>query len=92
MMERDHVFSYSPVRKVLLAAGKNFLVYPNPAKEMINILFAEIPYELKLSDYTGRVILQKTIFTSGQPIHLPGLQSGIYFISINGITQKLVIQ
>jgi len=45
-----------------------------------------------LTDNIGRMILQQTILTNTHSLDINSLQKGLYFISINGTTQKLLVQ
>ncbi len=61
-------------------ANKQFLIYPNPAKDKVTISGAGTIDELKITDVLGQLIYQaqpKSNITS-----VAMLQSGIYFITI----------
>jgi hypothetical protein len=55
-------------------------IYPNPAKDMINIL-TDSPSDILISDPAGRKVYAVNDFRGGS-ITLPGLKAGIYFIEI----------
>lgn len=67
-------------------------VYPIPATDMVEIRLENTgseKYKLTLTDITGKLILDRMIYTSGSAYHLEkidisGLNSGLYFIKIEG--------
>ena len=61
------------------------LVYPNPA----NGVLMGLPGEYRISNLAGQTL--KTGLSQGQ-IDVSELHSGTYLITINGQTQKIVIQ
>jgi glucose/arabinose dehydrogenase len=73
-------------------------LYPNPAKDMLNIdtQGAALPLETRIYDLTGKLITQKTITSALGNIALNGLSAGLYITEIsNGsavIRQKLIIE
>jgi hypothetical protein len=82
---------------------KNWRVFPNPAKDHINIEFnAEQPGIIvtELIDYTGRTVYKKTFSVSAgynqKQIKMTSLSSGIYYLRINNDkqirTESIVIQ
>lgn len=78
--------------------NQKFTVFPNPAKDMVNILFpntARIEY-LSLSNINGQVVKTFSKAPISNIIDVSNLSNGIYFIGvkIDGINkyQKLIIQ
>jgi len=56
-------------------------IYPNPAREMLNIQLKPGKYRLSLSDLSGRMVFSE--FTSGNTtIDLKNCGKGIYFLKI----------
>ena len=55
-------------------------IYPNPAQDMINILFADNPkkYEIKMTDAMGRTILE----TAYNFVDVHNIPEGIYLLNI----------
>lgn len=88
------------------AAYKNtgINIYPNPAKNFINIKFQNgVPGSvvIKITDNTGRAVLQKSIYVNEKQQTLlmtlpPGLSGGVYYVSVlTGEAQhvtKIIIQ
>lgn len=93
IIERTYAIEYSPIRVVEIDFEGLFTVYPNPAKNKITIT-AHItsPVEARLLDISGKLILKRNLVTSRTEIDLGSLQTGIYLVTINGITQKLIIR
>jgi hypothetical protein len=80
---------------------KGFAVYPNPANDMVNVLFdTEKPASIiSISDLSGRTLFTQNINGTGfqkTTVHLGSLAKGIYLVSItNGTSrsvQKVVVQ
>lgn len=70
----------------------NFTVFPNPAKNFINIQ-SKGKAAFILADQTGKVVLSKTINGNGQ-IHVAHLPVGIYYLqnTTTGARQKVLIE
>ncbi|OSZ81528.1 hypothetical protein CAP36_09930 [Chitinophagaceae bacterium IBVUCB2] len=93
IIEKDNSITYSEYRSISLPYPANeYSVYPNPAtnKITINGNFV-IPTTFKLSDISGKLILQQQLSGNTIPIALPVLSPGIYLIRIGEKTQKLII-
>jgi len=59
-------------------------VYPNPAKEVINIEVGHSIYDLKIHDISGRDVYFKTgISNPSHQVESKNLSKGLYFIQIN---------
>ncbi len=75
----------------------NFSVYPNPAKDEINIKGDFISDKLmaEMSDSTGKLIFKKK-FKSGKSLELPEVSNGVYILKITDGkqvgTRKILIQ
>lgn len=57
-------------------------VYPNPAKDVINLDFAGKAEALQLTDLAGRVLLQQNAVSSTHTLDVRGLEKGVYVLSI----------
>ncbi|MCX6225318.1 MAG: putative Ig domain-containing protein [Bacteroidia bacterium] len=66
---------------------RNIQVFPNPAKEMVNLSFGTAGYEsaiISVTDRIGREVFTGTIHNRPMAtINLPGNPAGIYFLSLN---------
>ncbi|HWY38086.1 MAG TPA: T9SS type A sorting domain-containing protein [Bacteroidia bacterium] len=70
-------------------------IYPNPAKELLNIECTMQNSELKITNALGSIIRQEKINGQTQ-IDISDLQEGIYFVSIKTtertVTKKIIVQ
>ena len=97
MVDKDGRFTYSHISRVKTAERKNSLsVYPNPAKDRLNISLTAEAGEVKvtLQDAGGRTLKTFTVQSDGRQIHqvadISTLQKGIYFLSFNNQTVRFV--
>ncbi|HRH03944.1 MAG TPA: T9SS type A sorting domain-containing protein [Bacteroidia bacterium] len=90
-------FSVTPVGINKLETDTKFLVYPNPAKDKINLKFDETypAKSLSICDALGAVVYTETIKSGQTEILLNNLDAGIYFLKIEMpdaiLSKKLVI-
>jgi Zn-dependent metalloprotease len=98
MVDLDGKNSYSPVRMINFNSGGMVInIYPNPAKDILNIEtnFAHQQLQISITDITGRTMMQWQK-QSDTLLQLPigALANGTYVVQIsNGkelITQKLI--
>ena len=73
-------------------------VYPNPAKDVLNIDFGDANEKrrIEIYDAVGELVLRESLITQKSSLNIHHLSSGIYFycILVNGIkvnTNKIVI-
>jgi hypothetical protein len=76
----DGKFDYSPVRQLVYYKNDNFVIYPNPARQQISITGIEAGTEIRLLDYTGRLISSKTAHQGANVISLQGVSAGTYLL------------
>ncbi len=65
--------------------GKDFIIYPNPAKDIVCIQFNESTLEkkdIKILDASGRIILHKITDKSNLQLDISFMTKGIYFMQI----------
>ncbi len=73
-----------------------FRFNPNPVESYVELELesTELPVQITITDITGRKILSKKINSSKESLNLSDLDSGSYFISLNGkrnkATKKLI--
>lgn len=63
-----------------------FVLYPNPASEIINIKLMNEVFEssnIKIVNTLGQVVLSQNMSTQDAELNIQHLQSGIYFINLN---------
>ena len=78
-------------------AGKQFRIYPNPAH---NVLFVETQNfaslqgqtEYRITNLMGQTLLQGNINAEQSQIDVTSLPEGMYFLSIDGVTRKFVVE
>jgi len=92
LLKRDSINYISKISE-----NNNFIVYPNPAKDYINIKFTDnSKKEISIISQTGQVIFKKECFETEIKIKTSNLNSGIYFIIVknkNKIeTSKFIIK
>ncbi|MFH0895216.1 MAG: M4 family metallopeptidase [Bacteroidota bacterium] len=82
--------------------GETFVVYPNPANNILNIAFSSIrnmDVVLSMTDVVGRIVWNEKISNAGKhnsEIQLEKLQPGIYFVTLYSadatLTKKVIIE
>lgn len=79
----------------------NLVIYPNPAKDILNVNFKEVPSNLfvVLYDQTGKVVYEKAFNDTLEPtttISIADFAKGVYFINLKSddktITRKVIIE
>jgi hypothetical protein len=81
-LDYDGKETYSEIRSVKVQPlYGNMLIYPNPAVDLVNILFLKTGrYEITLLDNRGRQELHTTINGDKLALNISGLEPGIYYI------------
>ncbi|MDR0619044.1 MAG: T9SS type A sorting domain-containing protein [Bacteroidales bacterium] len=73
----------------------NFIVYPNPARNHINILLEKSADYIEILNINGRIVQRKKCTSQNTELNVDNLQSGLYIIKVtsNGVvkTKKLQI-
>jgi hypothetical protein len=65
-----------------LAFADDVMLYPNPFSDYVNITLAsDLPYSIRLYDFSGRIVLESTI-TSTSRLETEMLLPGIYVIEL----------
>ena len=72
----------------------DYKVYPNPSEGIFNIEIpeSEINKPLTVMDLTGRVVLSKKTGNSFENINLSDLSAGIYILTIDHLSKKIVVE
>lgn len=81
----------SDLKNITDAKEKIFTVYPNPAKDILNVR-SNGKATFVLTDQTGKKLLSKEIENSAV-INIAHLPAGLYYLKNNntGITKKIII-
>lgn len=64
-------------------ASTSIIIFPNPFNENLSISSTQIPYQIKIYDPTGRIIMQDYSNESNKDIDTKNWHQGIYFIEIS---------
>ena len=88
-------FEYGWITGLGVSSAYGFSIYPNPTTDKINIDFADNEIQqIKISDLTGKTILEKNTFKKNQAIDLSDFKSGTYIFSMQTaegiITRKIM--
>lgn len=81
-------------------SDKPFVVYPNPASDMVtfhNTEFANIPWSLAITDIAGKLILNiASISMANHVVNTGKLSPGVYFCNMKSgdksVTRKLIVK
>jgi hypothetical protein len=71
------------------ANQNNILVYPNPAKEQINIEGLEIGNEIEIVNILGVQVFRETAKSVSQKINVNTLANGVYFVRVTQINGEI---
>lgn len=71
--------------------AEGFRVFPNPATGVVTILGAS-DGDYRITNVMGQTLIKGVIHGDSQQIDVSGLPSGMYFITVGGNTQKLMIK
>lgn len=79
------------INKVNSPTTGSLNVYPNPTNGQIKIELNS-PTSIEIIDIQGNTILQKQFESGITYLDLQGIDSGIYFVKGDGITEKIILQ
>lgn len=65
-------------------------IYPNPAKDMISVTTQSAVNSFQLHDISGKLLLERLVNKSNFNIDVSSLNSGFYFISLQGNEGRIV--
>ncbi len=93
IVQKDNSAVLSAIRAVLIKSGGEYIFYPNPAADELHIIRQQsAPAVLKITDLSGRTLLQQEVRSKQFSLRLPSLAAGIYLLSIDGIVKKMQIR
>ncbi len=96
-IDKDGKISYSETKKIAISnSSSNINIYPNPAKDMINIDCSDAS-QIIIIDCFGRIVRQVNNVSKHQTINLKQFNKGIYFIKVilknlEIKTEKIIVQ
>ncbi len=70
----------------------DFLIYPNPVSEVLNIKNPSQQTHLKVYNSNGKLISTYPIVTGYNSINLKPLAQGVYIISIGDFTHEIIVE
>ncbi|MBL7729255.1 MAG: T9SS type A sorting domain-containing protein [Dinghuibacter sp.] len=85
MMAANNRSYYSDIKKVFIGQELNISVYPNPARENLNIQFSSLPGGgalATITDASGRVILNRRLANNTTTLNTQNWARGIYLLRI----------
>jgi hypothetical protein len=88
--DKDGVYNYSPVVKVILSQKIVMEIFPNPVvdKFTINGLPGNSPSKVQLIDVTGKILQEQTANTTSFIMNISRQPAGIYFVRVNSNGQS----
>ena len=90
MVDLDGDFTYSPIRILKMAAADLWSIYPNPVRTNLQLDLSDPNATVLIKDLSGRTLIHYNSNTKNINLNLSSLNSGMYLISVNGSTQKLI--
>lgn len=97
-IDYDGQFDYTPVRAVEVFSREIMVVYPNPAKDVINVVFEVAKNkDVQVMNATGQVIETAKMSSDGRlTINTADYPHGVYFIKVDSpfttSIQKVVVE
>jgi hypothetical protein len=67
-------------------------IYPNPVNEELTIRADLSDGIAVITDFTGKIVIEKVLDSSEQVINLESLNSGMYFITINNDNSPTLVK
>lgn len=69
-----------------------FAIYPNPAKEMLTIVNnSNVVTKVEIVNMVGQVVKRFEI-SDKKELNISDLEGGVYFVKMNGVSMKLVVE
>jgi Secretion system C-terminal sorting domain len=92
LVNDDGTTGYSIIAIVATRIQPNIHFYPNPFHDMINISATTPFHHVSLTDIAGRTLWVKEYASGINSVQIPSaaLPQGLYFVSVDGSTSKLV--
>jgi hypothetical protein len=86
----DGKTSYTQLRNILIGENADTRIYPNPANDILTIVSGSMKkgVDVVISNQIGQVVLSTKVNSSNATINVSHLAKGLYYIAINGKTQK----
>lgn len=91
MMEADGSFKYSNIVVLLFDTTGDSVIFPNPVTDRFYLKNMEESGSYRLFNIQGKMVQQGT-FLAGEPIFVPALPPGIYYLWLAGRLSRFVKQ
>ena len=98
LVDDNGSFQYSPIRQISMNKMEDVFVYPNPAKNMVNIQYNTNNQNdiVSIMDAVGKIVKQQLLNNNSTAINISELANGIYTIRViqnNKVinNQKLIV-
>ncbi len=97
-VDNDGTYKYSNVQQVQIFAASSLIIYPNPANNVIHVLFSQsTKAQLKLFNVNGQLLQQVNVENAlSKDVDVSNLASGVYLLQVisstDNHTQKIIIQ
>lgn len=69
-----------------------FVVYPNPARGLVNVSLNNVNGNISLLSADGKVIESREVSSNTETFNVESLNAGIYFIQVGSSVQKLMVK
>ena len=90
----DNIYLYKDSTASIGDLDFNFEVYPNPVKDVLNVISAESIEMVKIYDLTGSIVKQATPNKANFDLDVADLSNGVYLVKLNAgnkeVTTKLI--
>lgn len=81
-VDYDGIFEYSATKMVAYGTQDEISIYPNPAKDNIQIDGLKADDKVRIFDPAGRVVFEYTAVLSSAEVSIRSLPKGIYYIEV----------
>ena len=71
-------------------ADGGFRVFPNPASGTVNIVGGSGLY--RIANVMGQTLMTGTVDGDSQQVDVSRLPAGMYFVTVNGVTKKIIVR
>lgn len=71
---------------------KPFVVFPNPASSDLSIVGNILHQKMTVINVLGEIILVKAATSNHETLEIKNLPAGIYYLNVNGRTEKFVVE
>jgi len=69
------------------SSDNDYVIYPNPVTNRLNIVSTNIINQISLFDISGKMILNENLYSKKTQLVLSSLSIGVYFLRVNEKTE-----